>query len=204
MIKSIAVINALLVDIKTANNSLLISLQQTGFDTSLRFGPEHEYSSKSLINSLDNLAIQFLTITANRDQFIQRTSYAERKEIESHLKHLLICIKQSRNELDVIKIKNLPILDNQPLAYKTSETEELQLPLVHSIEYIDLLKPFCRMLELVIAQERIHALSAVLETLLQKDHSRPTHHLDQEDDNDLTDEQNHALELSHYLVKQAL
>ena len=204
MVKSIAVINALLVDVKTANNSLLVSLQHTGFDTSRHFGPENEYDSKTLINSIDNLAVQFLTITANRNQFIQRTSHNERKEIESHLKHLLSCVRQTRNELETIKKESLELLGQKALGYLDASGLEQQLSLVQSIDYIDLLKPYSRMLELVIAQERIHALSSVLETLLRKEHSSAVQNMSGEDDHEISEEQTHALELSHYLVKQAL
>ena len=204
MIKSIALINSLLVDIKTGNNALLVNLQQAGFDTSADFGPENEYNAKILINSIDTLSIQFLTITANRNQFIQRTSYTERKEIESLLKNLLVCIQQTRNELELIKTIHLNIMAGRSLSYLDEDSIEKQLPLLKAIDYIDLLKPYSRMLELVIAQERIHALSAVLETLLHKEHSSTVHNLDQEDDHHLTEEQNKALELSHYLIKQAL
>ena len=77
MVKSIAVINALLVDIKTINNTLLIGLQNAGFNTELQFGPEQEYNLKSLLDGIDTLVIQLLTITANRNQFLQRTSFSE-------------------------------------------------------------------------------------------------------------------------------
>jgi hypothetical protein len=76
------------------------------------------------------------------------------------------------------------------------------LALCHAIEYLDQLKPYSRMLELVIAQQRIHALSAVLETLLHKE-AAPSQ-LAHEEDHELTEEQHNALELSHYLIKQAL
>jgi len=52
---------------------------------------------------------------------------------------------------------------------------------------------------MIIAQERIHALSAVLETLLSKENTAII-----ERDNELTEEQSNALELSQYLIRQAL
>jgi hypothetical protein len=55
------------------------------------------------------------------------------------------------------------------------------------------------MLEMIIAQERIHALSAVLETMLSKESLALT-----EKDNELTEEQSNAIELSQYLIRQAL
>jgi len=202
MSQSISSINTLLVDIKTVNNSLLIKLQQAGFNTTLHLGHENEYTVKSLINRTDTLAIHFLTITANREQFMQRTGYAERKEIESILQKLYISLKETQNNLYFINQRRPEICEGQTLSYISEADEITQLPLANSIEYIDMLKPYCRMLELVIAQERIHALSAVLETLLHKDQESKKLH--QEEDVDLTDEQNNALELSHYLVKQAL
>jgi len=202
MSQSIAAINALLVDIKTINNSLLIKLQQTGFNTTLHLGYEQEYTVKSLVHSTDTLAIHFLTITANREQFMQRTGFAERKEIKSILQKLYRCLSETQNTLYDINQHRPQIIADKALCYQTESGETAQLPLAQSIDFIDMLKPYCRMLELVIAQERIHALSAVLETLLQKDqHSVQLH---QEDDTDLTDEQSNALQLSHYLIKQAL
>ena len=202
MSKSIAAINTMLVDIKTVNNSLLIKLQHAGFNTTHHVGHEDEYTIKTLISSTDTLVIHFLTITASRNQFIQRTSYAERKEIESLLQKLYACLKQTLNTLQLFNIERSKILDNQPLSYTNESGETSQLPMVNAVDYIDMLKPYCRMLELMIAQERIHALSSVLENLLQKDHS--SRQLDQEDDHELTEEQDNALELSHYLIKQAL
>jgi hypothetical protein len=202
MSQSIASINALLVDIKTVNNSLLVKLQQAGFNTTLHLGHEHEYTIKSLLHRTDTLAIHFLTITANRDQFMQRTGFAERKEIESILQELRSSLKETHNTLYHINQHRPEIITNKALTYQTTSGKIAQLPLTQCIDYIDMLKPYCRMLELVTAQERIHALSSVLETLLQKDQqSIPFHH---DDDTDLTDEQNSALQLSHYLVKQAL
>ena len=94
------------------------------------------------------------------------------------------------------------LLDNQALGYTDESGEALQLPMVNAVDYIDMLKPYCRMLELMIAQERIHALSAVLENLLHKEHT--SRQLDQDDDHELTEEQDQALQLSHYFIKQAL
>ena len=202
MSKSLAAINAMLVDIKTMNNSLLFKLQQAGFNTTHHVGYEDEYTIKTLVTSTDTLIIHFLTITASRNQFIQRTSYAERKEIELLLKKFYTCLKHSQNTLQLFNNAHNKTLDNQPLSYTDESGKIFQLPMVNAIDYIDMLKPYCRMLELIIAQERIHALSAVLETLLQKEHSAKQ--LDQEDDHELTEEQNNALELSHYLIKQAL
>lgn len=201
MTNSIAVINTLLVDIKTVNHSLLLRLKQNGFNTSQRLGEEDEYSVKSIINCSDNLAIQFLTITANRNQFIQRTSFSERKEIIGYLQGLFSCLKQTRNTLELFNLNKYKIIHDKTLCYTNEMEEEEQLPLARALDYIDLLKPFSRMLELVTAQERIHSLSAVLETLLNKDVSRAVTH---QQDHELTNEQTNALELSHYLVKQAL
>ena len=199
---SLAIINSLLVDIKTINNSLLIQLQKAGFNTQLQFGPDDEYNTKTLIQTIETMVIHFLTITANRHQFLQRTSFAERKDMESRLKGLYISLKESQNTLQLITADSLETVTNQPLSYLSNEGEIQQLPLIESITYIDMLKPYSRMLELIIAQERIHALSAVLETLL---HTSPsTDHIKTHDDDDLTDEQHKALELSHYFIKQAL
>ena len=202
MTNSIAVINTLLVDIKTVNHSLLLRLKQTGFNTTQRLGEEDEYSVKSIINCTDNLAIQFLTITANRNQFIQRTRFTERKEITGYLQGLFNCLKQTRNTLELFNLSRFKIVQDKTLCYLNEEGEEDQLALARAIDYIDLLKPYSRMLELVIAQERIHSLSAVLETLLHKDVSAVLSN--QQTDHELTDEQNDALALSHYLIKQAL
>ena len=202
MSKSIANINALLVDIKTLNSKLPIALQKAGFDISLPLGYEHEYSVSSLLNHIDTLVVQFLTITASRSQFIQRTSLCERQDIEACLRKLFVCLKQTTNALTMLANKQLTVVDNESLAYIAEDGETMQLMLSRAIDYVDQLKPYSRMLELVIAQERIHALSAVLETLLQKD-AAPSQ-LSHEEDHELTDEQHDALELSHYLIKQAL
>ncbi|MDH5471750.1 MAG: hypothetical protein OEY61_02755 [Gammaproteobacteria bacterium] len=199
---SLTSINSLLVDIKSINNSLLIKLQETGFDTQLEFGPESEYTARSLSQAIETMVIHFLTITANRHQFLQRTGYEERKEIESLLKQLYFSLKESQNNLNSITTESLKTVDSQPLAYISKEGLRKELPLRISLNCIDMLKPYSRMLELIIAQERIHALSAVLETLL---HSGPS--ADQikiHDDQDLTSDQQAALELSHYFIKQAL
>ena len=199
---SLAIINSLLVDIKTINNSLLIKLQKAGFNSQLHFGPEDEYNVKTLIQTIETMVIHFLTITANRHQFLQRTSFNERKEIENWLKHLYISLRESQNHLQIIEAESLEIIDNQPLTYLSADGETQQLALIDSINYIDLLKPYPRMLELIIAQERIHALSAVLETLL---HPAPSSdHIRTQEDSDLSEERQEALELSHYFIKQAL
>ena len=193
----------MLVDIKTVNNSLLIKLQQAGFKTSHHIGYENEYTIKSLISSTDTLIIHFLTITANRNQFLQRTSFAERQQIENILQKLYISLKQTQNTLHTQNITKSQIVNDQALSFTNDSGSIEQLPLANAVEYIDMLKPYCRMLEMVIAQERIHALSAVLESLLHKDQA--TKQLDSdEEDHELTEEQNNALELSHYLIKQAL
>jgi hypothetical protein len=201
MSKSIAAINTILVDIKTVNNSLLPKLQQTGFKVTHHVGYEDEYTIKTLISSTDTLIIHFLTITASRNQFIQRTSYAERKEIESLLQKLYVCLKQTDNTLLLFNIEHNKIQNDKPLGYTDETGNTSQLPLVNAVDYIDMLKPYCRMLELIIAQERIHALSAVLENMLQK---APSTTQFDHDDHDLTEEQDSALQLSHYFVKQAL
>ena len=202
MIKSIANINALLIDIKTINNLLSIKLQQAGFNLNHHLGNEDEYSVSSLLNSIDTLTVQFLTITASRNQFIQRTSFIERQQIESYLRKLFVCLKQTQNTLILLKGSDYQVIENKALCYINDAGEATQLLLSRTIEYIDLLKPYTRMLELIIAQERIHALSAVLETLLNKESGNVS--TSREDEDDLTEEQNNALELSHYLIKQAL
>lgn len=195
-------INSVLVDIKTLNNSLLLRLQQAGFDSSQMLGPENEYTVKSLLHHIDALALQFLTITANRDQFIQRTSHQERLHIHSHLRDLFICLKQTHNTLDSMAENHLHTEITRPLTYITEQGVCESLILVKAIDYIEAMKPYGRMLELVIAQQRIHALSAVLETLLFKEHA--TSSIDMLDDHELTEEQANALELSRYLIKQAM
>ena len=199
---SLATINSLLVDIKTINNSLFINLQEAGFNTQLHFGHDDEYTIKTLTQTIESMVIHFLTITANRHQFLQRTSFAERKDIESLLQHLYISMKETQNLLLILNSESVITAENQPLSYLSSNGENRQLPLIESISCIDLLKPYSRMLELIIAQERIHALSAVLETLL--DTSSSTDHIKTHDDHDLTREQQDTLELSHYFIKQAL
>ncbi len=204
MITSIAKINALLIDIRTVNNSLPVKLQQCGFDLAHTLGYEQEYTISTLIGGIDAAALQFLTITANRNQFIQRTSYTERQKIESCLRLLFACLKQTENTLLLLSDK----------AHLTNgehrEKPELRdvdlgkdpLPLGKAIDYLDRLKPYSRILELVIAQERIHALSSILEALLQKQTLSSA--TGREEDHELTEEQYNALELSHYLIKQAL
>lgn len=199
MAQTIASINSLLVGLKTVNSSLLIKLQQLGFNTNLTLGSENEYTVKSLIFTIDNLSIQFLTITSNRNQFIQRTSYKERLDIESSLSNLLSCLKQTQNQLNEYHPISNHCDQKQALCYTSETGEHRSLKLLEAVFYIDLIKPYCRMLETIIAQERIHALSAVLETLLSKDTKTIA-----EEDSDLTDEQSNALELSQYLIRQAL
>lgn len=199
MAKSIASINSLLVGSKTMNSSLLVKLQQLGFNTNLKLGAENEYTVKTLVHAIDTLAIQFLTITAKRNQFIQRTSFTERKEIESCLNNLHNCLQHTLNELNDFKVTDSKSDEMFALFYTTNNADRRSLKLLDAIHYIDLIKPYGRMLEMVTAQERIHALSAVLETLLSKDSSKMA-----EEDNDLTSEQSNALELSQYLIQQAL
>ncbi len=199
MAKSITSINSLLVGLKTVNNPLLVKLQQLGFNTHLTLGTEQEYTVKSLIHAIDTLAIQFLTITANRNQFIQRTSYSERMEIESCLNSLLSCLQQTKQELAEFKPANFQCDNIRALFYTSNNSQLCSLKLLDAVLYIDLIKPYCRMLEMVIAQERIHALSAVLETLLSKESSATV-----QQDDELTYEQSNALELSQYLIRQAL
>ena len=199
MAKSIASINSLLVGLKTVNNSLLIKLQQLGFNSNLTLGSEQEYTVKTLVHAIDTLAIQFLMITANRNQFIQRTSYNERMEIESCLNSLLSCLQQTKQELTDFKQAEFQCDKNLALFYTTENNDQRSLKLLDAIHFIDLIKPYCRMLEMIIAQERIHALSAVLETLLSKENAAQA-----EKDNELTEEQSNALELSQYLIRQAL
>ena len=199
MAKSIASINSLLVSLKTVNNALPIKLQQLGFNTSLKLGAEHEYTVKTLLNAIDTLAIQFLTITANRSQFIQRTSYNERMEIESCLNSLLSCLQLTKQELEGLQETEFQCDNILALYYTSDKNEQCSLKLLDSVHFIDLIKPYCRMLEMIIAQERIHALSAVLETMLNKESLSLT-----EKDSELTEEQSNAIELSQYLIRQAL
>jgi len=199
MAKSIASINSLLVSLKTVNNALPIKLQQLGFNTSLKLGAEHEYTVKTLLNAIDTLAIQFLTITANRSQFIQRTSYNERMEIESCLNSLLSCLQLTKQELDSLQETEFQCDSILALYYTSDKNEQRSLKLLDSVHFIDLIKPYCRMLEMIIAQERIHALSAILETMLSKESLSLT-----EKDSELTQEQSNAIELSQYLIRQAL
>lgn len=199
MAKSIASINSLLVGLKTVNNSLLIKLQQVGFNINLTLGAEQEYTVKTLVNAIDTLAIQFLTITANRNQFIQRTSYNERMEIESCLNSLLSCLQQTKQELTDFQPADFQCDENLALFYTSKNDDFRSLKLLDAVHFVDQIKPYCRMLEMIIAQERIHALSAVLETLLSKENAAIA-----EKDNELTEEQSNALELSQYLIRQAL
>ncbi|VAW70271.1 hypothetical protein MNBD_GAMMA09-1609 [hydrothermal vent metagenome] len=198
MTKSIASITSLLVNLKTVNCSLLIKLRQLGFDPELTLGAEKEYTVKTLINAIDTLSIQFLTITANHNQFLQRTSYNERKTIEDCLKSLYQCLLQTQQELIEFHPAEYQCHSTHALAYISDNGENRKLKLLDAAHYIDQIKPYCRMLEMIVAHERIHALSAVLENLL----SRDTKILDEE--NELTEEQSNALELSQYLIRQAL
>jgi len=200
MANSITSINSLLVGLKTANSSLLHKLQQLGFNTSLTLGPEEEYSVKTLIHTIDNLSIQFLTITAKRNQFVQRTSFTERKEIESCLNYLHSCLEQTQLELGEFNKEDCQCSEDLALSYTNNNSQSISLRLLDAVHYIDLLKPYSRMLEMVTAQERIHALSAVLETLLNKEHATKADF----EDSELTAEQSGALELSQYLLRQAL
>jgi len=202
MSQTTAKINASLVDIKTLNHSLSRRLHQTGFNTEQTLGAEHEYTVKTLLNDIDSLAVQFLTITANREQFIQRTRHSERMEMQTILRSLLICLKQTSNTLDLINNKQLKLCAEHTLCYITEQGERESLILVKAVDYLDAIKPHARLLELVIAQQRIHALSAVLETLLQHEQSAAPVYAD--DEEELTGEQIRALELSRYLIKQAL
>ncbi len=199
MARSIASINSLLVGLKTVSSSLLLNLQQHGFNTNLSLGEEHEYSVKTLMYSIDNLAIQFLTITANRNQFIQRTSYNERREIESCLSSLLSCMQQTQEKLAELDQENFQCDPNHALHYTLDKQHFYSLKLHDAILYLDLLKPYSRMLEMITAQERIHALSAVLENLLSSNQGHAS-----EADAELTEEQSSALELSQYLIRQAM
>ena len=200
MANSITSINSLLVAIKTVNSSLLVKLQQLGFDPNLKLGPELEYNVKTLINAIDTLAIQFLTITAKRNQFVQRTSFNERKEIESCLSHLHICLEQTHQSLSELMPARYQCNSEIALTYTNNVGDKTSLKLLDAVQFIDLLKPYSRMLEMVTAQERIHALSAVLETLLSKEQASQVSN----DDLELTNEQSNALQLSQYLIRQAL
>ena len=200
MANSITSINSSLVTLKTLNSSLLLKLQQLGFDTNLSLGPEQEYTVKTLTHTIDSLAIQFLTITAKRNQFVQRTSYNERKDIESHLNQLHDCLQQTHQQLEMLPQDSFQCSKDLALSYVTKDGRNLNLKLLEAVEHIDLLKPYSRMLEMVTAQERIHALSAVLETLLSKEHSTKP----EEEESELTNEQSNALQLSQYLIRQAL
>ncbi len=202
MARSIASINSLLVGLKTVSSSLLVKLQQLGFNTNLPLGEEHEYTVKTLLYSIDNLAIQFLTITANRSQFIQRTAFTERKEIESCLSSLLSCMQQSQEKLGELSLASFHCDDINALHYTLDNQRYYSLTLLDAVLFLDMLKPYSRMLEMVTAQERIHALSAVLETLLSNNQKQPAEYNDA--DHELTDEQSSALELSQYLIRQAL
>lgn len=201
VITTIANINAFLVKIRSENASLISRMQKSGFSSEGLLGIEQEYTVSGLCHFIDSLVIQFLTITSNRNQFIQRTSYAERKQIEKLFQKLLVCIEQTHQQLDELKQNEYDIDESEALAFEMGgRTQRLMLAL--AVDVIDQLKPSIRMLELVTAQQRIHALSAVLETLLHKEPAMLN--LQSDEDYELTDEQQRALELSHYLIKQAL
>ncbi len=168
MAKSIASINSLLVNIKTANNPLLITLQQQGFDIQASLGSEQEYSVKTLINAINNLAIQLLTVTADREQFIQRTSFVERIEIESCLKGILTCLQQTTQTLSEIHSTDYQCDDKQTLFYDLADGSRGYLKLLDAVHFIELIKPYFRILENITTQKRIHALSSILETVLSK------------------------------------
>ena len=199
MTNSIASINSRLVSLKTINSSLLMKFHQLGFNTNLSLGAEQEYTVRTLINAINTLSIQLLTITANRGQFIQRTSYTERLEIVSCLNSLLSCAQKTKQELSDLQHTQFQCDTTQALSYTTDEGEHRTLKLLDTLQFIDLIKPYCRMLEMIIAEERIQALSAVIDTLMHKQGSEII-----ESDNELTDEQLGALELSPYLMKQAM
>lgn len=198
MAQSITSINSLLINLKTVNRSLPVKLQQLGFDTNLSLGAEQEYTVKTLINAIDSLAIQFLTLTAKRNQFIQRTSFSERKEIEACLQQLFICLQQTQQQLADFQ-PDCDLCDNSRALTYLHNGETRQLSLLDATQQIDLIKPYSRMLDMVTAHERIHALSAVLETLLSKQQQSS-----EVVDSELTREQSDALQLSQYLIRQAL
>ncbi|VAW57941.1 hypothetical protein MNBD_GAMMA11-1432 [hydrothermal vent metagenome] len=198
MASSVASINSSLVNLKTTNSTLLIKLKQLGFNTELTLGSEKEYTVKTLIQAIDTLAIQFLTITANSRQFIQRTSYAERRTIETCLRELHTCLLQTQQDLQTFHPLTFHCHAAHALIYTDEKGEYHCLKLLDAAQYIDTIKPYYRMLETITAHERIHALSAVLENMLNRD----TEIIDSEID--LTDEQTNALQLSQYLIRQAL
>lgn len=173
-------INQLLIDIKTTNHAIPSLLRQTQYDLDQNIGFENEYTVRSLLNIIDNLVIQLLTMTAKRQQFLKQTAYTERKSIQNQLSNLSRCLLETQEQLHTQNTHDLALLE-APL-------------------FVDALKPFSRMIELVTAQERIHALSAVLENLLSREFT-PSAALD---DCELSDEQSSALALSQFLVKQAL
>ncbi len=184
-IDTITTINQLLVHIKTANHAIPSLLRKCHYDMEQAVGYENEYTIASLLTITDSLVVQLLTMTAKRQQFLRQTSYNERKDIQSQLNKLHKCLSET-----------LEILQNA----RSLNTNIPDLPLLEAPLFIDALKPYSRMIELITAQERIHALSAVLENLLSREYkiSEPV------DDCELSDEQQSALELSHFLVKQAL
>ena len=184
-IDTITTINQLLVHIKTANHAIPSLLRKCHYDMEQAVGYENEYTIASLLTITDSLVVQLLTMTARRQQFLRQTSYNERKDIQSQLNKLHKCLSET-----------LEILQNA----RSLNTNIPDLPLLEAPLFIDALKPYSRMIELITAQERIHALSAVLENLLSREYKIS----DPVDDCELSDEQQSALELSHFLVKQAL
>ncbi|HED35680.1 MAG TPA: hypothetical protein ENJ08_15915 [Gammaproteobacteria bacterium] len=202
MSRSIASINSLLVNVKTINSALLVKLQQPGFDTSLALGSEREYTVKTLIHAIDTLAIQFLIITASSQQFVHRTSYAERKAIETSLRNLHSCLQQTQQELTTFHPVDFQCHNAHALVYTDENGEFHSLKLLEAPRHIDAIKPYYRMLETITAHERIHALSAVLENMLSRDTTVI------EDDSGLNDEPGdehaNATGLSQYLIRQAL
>ncbi len=199
MTNSIASINSLLVGLKTINSTLLIKFHQQGFNTNLCLGAENEYTVKTLVNTINTLSLQLLTITSNRNEFIQRTSYPERMEIKTCLNNLLSCVQQTKQELSDIQLTHFQCDNNRALSYITETGDIRSLRLLDTLQFIDMVKPYCRMLEMIIAQERIHALSAVIDILMNKQDNSII-----ENANELTEEQSDALEMPHYLMKQAM
>ncbi|VAW72078.1 hypothetical protein MNBD_GAMMA10-2326 [hydrothermal vent metagenome] len=198
MARSIASINSLLVNVKTLNATLLVKLKQLGFNPDLTLGAEKEYTVKTLIQSIDTLAIQFLTATANSRQFVQRTCYAERQTIISCLGNLHTCLLQTQQDLQRIQPTMFQCHAVHALVYTDERAEQHSLKLLQAAQYLDAIKPCYRLLEMISAHERIHAISAVLENIISQDNEIS------DDEIDLTEEQSNALELSQYLIHQAL
>lgn len=197
MAQSITSINALLVRIKTTNSTLLPALQKLGFDTQLSLGAEQEYTVKTLINSINALTIQLLTITSNRQQFIHRTNFKERLDIESNLKELHDCLEKSKQMLSEIDSATNTCDASLTLMYTLNGGQAQRLALFEAVHFIESIKPYCRILESITTQERIHALSAVLESILSKTASAETI---TGNNNTLTEEKAHAVALSQRLM----